>query len=115
MFPESLWHSLVNVSSALTTRPSLGASDGLVVKALDSQSRGPVIKTAGWLQGRLSLSSFRGHSTLSAETNAMVDALDITYFLSNELLEILFLKSVFHKMPDNQVPILAFTDNESLY
>ena len=32
----------------------------LVVKALDSQSRGPVFKTAVWLQGRLSLSSFRG-------------------------------------------------------
>ena len=30
------------------------------VKALDSQSRGPVIKTTGWLQGRLSLLSFRG-------------------------------------------------------
>ena len=29
-------------------------------KSLDSQSRGPVFKTAGWLQGRLSLSSFRG-------------------------------------------------------
>ena len=32
----------------------------LVVKSLDSQSRGPVFKTAGWLQGRLNLSSFRG-------------------------------------------------------
>ena len=34
----------------------------LVVKALDSQFRGPVFKTTGWLQGRLSLSSFRGRS-----------------------------------------------------
>ena len=34
--------------------------NGLVVKMLDSQSRGPVFKTTGWLQGRLSLSSFRG-------------------------------------------------------
>ena len=33
-------------------------SNGLVVKALDSQSRGPVFKTSEWLQGRLSLSSF---------------------------------------------------------
>ena len=33
---------------------------GLVVKVLDSQSRGPVFKTSGWLQGLLSLSSFRG-------------------------------------------------------
>ena len=32
--------------------------DDLVVKALDSQSRDPVFKTTGWLQGRLSLSSF---------------------------------------------------------
>ena len=54
-------------------------------------------------------------STLSAETSAMVDALDITYFLSNVLSEILFLKNVFHKPPDNQVSILAFTDNESLF
>ena len=35
-------------------------SNGLVVKALDSQSRGPMFETTGWLQGRLSLSSFRG-------------------------------------------------------
>ena len=35
-------------------------SNGLVVKALDSQSRGPMFKTTGWLQGQLSLSSFRG-------------------------------------------------------
>ena len=35
-------------------------SNGLVVKALDSQSRGPVFKTTGLLQGRLSRSSFRG-------------------------------------------------------
>ena len=54
-------------------------------------------------------------STLSAETSAMVDALDITYFLSNVLSEVLFLTSVFHKMPVNRIPILAFTDNESLY
>ena len=33
---------------------------GLVVKSLDSRSRGPVLKTTGWLQGWLSLSSFRG-------------------------------------------------------
>ena len=37
-----------------------GWSNGLVVKALDSQSRGPVFKSTGWLQDRLSLSSFRG-------------------------------------------------------
>ena len=35
-------------------------SNGLVVKALDPQSRSSVFKTTGWLQGRLSLSSFRG-------------------------------------------------------
>ena len=34
--------------------------NGLVVKALDSHSRSPVFKTTGWLQGRLSLSSFQG-------------------------------------------------------
>ena len=35
-------------------------SGGLVAKVLDSQSRDPVFKTTGWLQGRLSLSSFQG-------------------------------------------------------
>ena len=34
---------------------------GLVVKVLDSQSRCPVFKTTGWLQGQLS-SSFGGQS-----------------------------------------------------
>ena len=28
---------------------------GLVVKALESQSRGPGFKTTGWLQGQLNL------------------------------------------------------------
>ena len=37
-------------------------SNGLVNKVLDSQSRGPMFKIAGWLQHRLSLSSFRGQS-----------------------------------------------------
>ena len=31
--------------------------NSLVVKLLDSQSRGPVFETIGWLQGRLSLST----------------------------------------------------------
>ena len=35
-------------------------SNGLVVKVLDSQSRGPVFKTTGWLQGRFNSSSFQG-------------------------------------------------------
>ena len=35
-------------------------TNGLVVKALYSQSKGPLFKTAGWLQDQLSLSSFRG-------------------------------------------------------
>ena len=35
-------------------------SNGLVVKALDSQSKSPRFKTTGWLQGWLSLSSLRG-------------------------------------------------------
>ena len=33
-------------------------SNDLVVNALDTQSRDPLFKTTGWLQGRLSLSSF---------------------------------------------------------
>ena len=35
-------------------------SNDLVVKVLDSQSKGSVFKTTGWLQGRPSLSPFRG-------------------------------------------------------
>ena len=35
-------------------------SKGLMVKTLDSQSRGPVFKTTDLLQGRLSLSYFLG-------------------------------------------------------
>ena len=38
------------------------ADNGPVVMVLDSQSRGPGFKTTGWLQGQLSLSSFRGRS-----------------------------------------------------
>ena len=34
--------------------------DGLVVKVLDSESRGLMFKTTRWLQGQLSLSPFRG-------------------------------------------------------
>ena len=45
------------LNGQVSTRTSVNAG---VVKALDSQSRGPVLKTAGWLQGRLSLSSSRG-------------------------------------------------------
>ena len=37
-------------------------SNGLVVKALDLQSKSPEFKTTGWLEGRLSFSSFRGQS-----------------------------------------------------
>ena len=33
-------------------------SNGLAVKALDSQSRGPVLKNTGWVEPRLSLPSF---------------------------------------------------------
>ena len=35
-------------------------SNGLVVKVLDSQLRGPMFKTTRWLQGQPSLSSFQG-------------------------------------------------------
>ena len=42
------------------TEPTCIWSDGLVVKSLDPQSRGRVFKTTGWLQGLISLLSFRG-------------------------------------------------------
>ena len=35
-------------------------NNGLVVKVVDSKSRGSVFKSTGWLHGRPSLSSFRG-------------------------------------------------------
>ena len=43
----------------LSSNSSWYVFNGLVVKALDSQSRDPMFKTTGWLQGRLSLSSLR--------------------------------------------------------
>lgn len=49
-------------------------------------------------------------STISAETCALVDALDSAYFLSHFLSELLQRKIENHLM----VPIHAFTDNESL-
>ena len=44
-------------------------------------------------------------STISAETSAMIDALDNAYFLSRMVSEILQVRSV---------PIMAYTDNESM-
>ena len=41
--------------------------NGLVVKVLDSQSRSPVFKTIGWIQGWLSLSPFWGWSNKCQE------------------------------------------------
>ena len=38
-----------------------------VAKALDPQSRGPLFKSPEWLQGRLSLSSFLGRSSVYQE------------------------------------------------
>ena len=49
----------LNFLLSFTTEWSLW-SGGLVVKSLDSQFRGPMFKSTRWLQGRLSLSSFRG-------------------------------------------------------
>ena len=43
----------------VTVFPSSWTGD-LVVKVMDSQSRGPMLKTTGWRQGRLSLWFFRG-------------------------------------------------------
>ena len=48
------------ISKLLQGDKNMVAFYGLVVKALVSQTRGPVFKTTGWLQGRLSLSSSRG-------------------------------------------------------
>ena len=45
-------------------------------------------------------------STISAETSAMIDALDSAYFLSYMVSEILGIM---------KIPIVAFTDNDSLY
>ena len=45
---------------AFDTEKWSNLNNDLVVKALESESRCPVFKTTGWLQGRLSISSFRG-------------------------------------------------------
>ena len=57
----SKFDSFMNTFAMITSLSELQfTEDGLVFKALDFQSRGPVFKTTGWLQGRLSLSSFFG-------------------------------------------------------
>ena len=43
-------------------RMTISTSNGLVVNALDSQSRSHTSNSTEWLQGQLSLSSFRGRS-----------------------------------------------------
>ena len=61
---ELLYSMSISNSSSLpelrTASPFLYTSNGLAVKALDSQPRSPVFKTTWGLQGRLNLSSFRG-------------------------------------------------------
>ena len=62
-FSIKIFASLATVRSlenCKDVKPVVFRSNGLVVKALDSQSKGPVFKTTGWFQGRLSRSSFRG-------------------------------------------------------
>ena len=49
-----------NYDQTVDIQITLKRSNGLVVKTLDSQSRSPLFKTTGLLQGRVSLSSFRG-------------------------------------------------------
>ena len=67
-FPDVFWTSYLRfvsgweILSGETCFMWTLRSKGLVVKALDSQSRVPVFKTTGWLQVRLSLSSLRGRS-----------------------------------------------------
>ena len=53
-------YSYLLLSSLILLLYTLLWSNGLVVKALDSQSRGLMFKTTGWLKGQFSLSSFRG-------------------------------------------------------
>ena len=59
---KAKYYSFLQDGSTDTTvsEQELIYANGLVVKLLDSQSRGPMFKTTGWLQGRLSLSFFRG-------------------------------------------------------
>ena len=50
----------LNLEMQKCTNDYSGWSNGLLVKALDSQSRGHGFKTTGWLQGRPSFSSYQG-------------------------------------------------------
>ena len=59
-YPKKLFQELPRVAPKLSKALAILWSNVLVGKVLDSQSRGPVFKTTAWLQGRLSLSSFRG-------------------------------------------------------
>ena len=55
-------------------------------------------------------------STISAEASAMIDALDLSYFISQVLSEILDPNiKIENKKLSLTIPIVAFTDNKSLY
>ena len=59
-FGKNFFHCFGITCCLLITFSSFPYEHRWVVKGLDSQSRGPMFKTTGWLQGQLSLSSFRG-------------------------------------------------------
>ena len=59
-FPHNFMKRFSMTNFHSTLKPISIWANGLVVKALDSQSKVPTFKTTEWLQGRLSLSSFRG-------------------------------------------------------
>ena len=58
-FPDNFYYVFEGIRDKLLSS-SASIQSLEQVKALDSQSTGPVFKTTGWLQGRYSLSSFRG-------------------------------------------------------
>ena len=56
------WKKLDQFSPNVPVKKLNGGSNGVVAKALNSKSGGPMFKTTRWLKSRLSLSSFRGQS-----------------------------------------------------
>ena len=61
----NITNCLLSTRTAQPSRKILNLwSDDLIVRVLDSQSRGSWFKSTRWLQDQLSLSSFRGRSSI---------------------------------------------------
>ena len=91
--------------ASLANLPSGRSSEGYVIFAATTSNCCPILWKSNAIKRVV-------RSTLAAETSAMVDALDASYFVSAVLSEVLTGHPVCNQI---DIPIVAFTDNESLH